>query len=57
MLGLLHDPQTSGGLLIAVPAERTSALVEGVRKSGALCAEIIGEVTPHLAESPYLEFV
>jgi len=44
MVGLLHDPQTSGGLLLAVSADRCQALCEGVLAHGALCAEVVGEV-------------
>jgi len=31
-LDALHDPQTSGGLLIAVPARRAPALLQGLRR-------------------------
>jgi selenide,water dikinase len=40
-----YDAQTSGGLLISVPAERAEALVENVRRRGAASACIVGEVT------------
>jgi selenide, water dikinase len=39
----LFDPQTSGGLLIAVPGERRDELLEGLRAAGA-GAWAIGEV-------------
>ena len=39
---LLCDAQTSGGLLIAVPAERSEQLVRGLRDRGTLCAAVIG---------------
>ncbi len=39
---LLFDPQTSGGLLIAVPAERASELVENLKGKGEGCW-IVGE--------------
>jgi selenide,water dikinase len=45
-LEFFHDAQTSGGLLISVPAERADALVENARKRGAASACIIGEVLP-----------
>jgi selenide,water dikinase len=45
-LEFFHDAQTSGGLLISVPAERAEALVENIRKRGAASACIIGEVLP-----------
>jgi len=40
---LLFDPQTSGGLLLAVPAERAAALLAALVASGHQAAEI-GEV-------------
>ena len=39
------DAQTSGGLLISVPAERAEALAEVARKRGASAACVIGSVT------------
>lgn len=41
---ILHDPQTSGGLLIALSAEKAQDLVDGIRNSGAAYAAVIGEV-------------
>lgn len=41
-----YDPQTSGGLLIAVPADRADELVRKLLANGALCAAVIGEVVP-----------
>ncbi len=43
---VLHDPQTSGGLLIALPADKADDLVDAVRDSGAGRAAVIGEVLP-----------
>ena len=43
---VLHDPQTSGGLLISLPAGRADDLVDTVRDSGAGYAAVIGEVLP-----------
>jgi selenide,water dikinase len=40
---LLFDPQTSGGLLICVPADRSAALLGALRDAGEPAAEI-GEV-------------
>ena len=40
----LFDPQTSGGLLISVPAARAAALVDGARQQGAAAACIVGSV-------------
>lgn len=41
---VLFDPQTSGGLLIALGAEEAPALLEALRAIGAP-AEIVGEIT------------
>jgi selenide, water dikinase len=42
---LLHDAQTSGGLLLAVPAERVDALLAALKKEGTPAAARIGRVT------------
>ena len=42
---VLCDAQTSGGLLIAVPADRADALVHRLEAAGTLAAARIGEVT------------
>jgi selenide,water dikinase len=42
-LELLFDPQTSGGLLLAVPAARAAQLVERVTAATGLAAAVIGE--------------
>jgi len=39
----LYDPQTSGGLLVAVPGTRVSALVGALRQRGVMGA-VVGEV-------------
>lgn len=41
---VLFDPQTSGGLLVALPKEQATALVEDLRRGGAPAA-VVGEVT------------
>jgi selenide,water dikinase len=43
-LEFFYDPQTSGGLLISVPADKAEALVADVKNRGATSACIIGEV-------------
>ncbi len=40
----LVDPQTSGGLVIAVPPERCSALLDALNRHQSPCAVVIGEV-------------
>jgi selenide,water dikinase len=55
-IGLLNDPQTSGGLLIAIPPASCDRLVDSLQTDGALCAEVVGEVQPHIPGEPYLLF-
>ena len=42
---LLADAQTSGGLLLAVPADRAAALVEACAAHGTLAAAVIARLT------------
>jgi selenide,water dikinase len=42
---VLYDPQTSGGLLIALPEARVPALLESLAKMGVETAAAIGTVT------------
>ncbi len=49
-LELLFDPQTSGGLLLAVPAGVADALVERVKEAIGLEAAVVGEVTAAAGE-------
>jgi selenide,water dikinase len=55
--GLIVDPQTSGGLLVALPAEQAAALVARLRERGLSAAAAIGEVLPADDGIPVLEFV
>ena len=43
-LRMMFDPQTSGGLLIAVAPERARALRDDLRDCGYHAAEIVGEL-------------
>jgi selenide,water dikinase len=42
---ILYDPQTSGGLLIAVPKARAARLLKKLHEQGVSAAAIIGKVT------------
>jgi selenide,water dikinase len=46
MVQVMFDPQTSGGLLIALPPAQASALVETLHTRGVGSAVIVGEVEP-----------
>jgi len=41
---LLYDPQTSGGLLVSIPAGNADAYIEAVRAKGAAETALVGEV-------------
>ena len=57
MIGLLNDPQTSGGLLVSVPAARSAAMATALNDSGALTASIVGQVQNRRADDPFLQFI
>jgi selenide,water dikinase len=44
-MNILFDPQTSGGLLIAVPAEEADALLQKLHQRGVADAAIVGAIT------------
>ena len=46
---LLHDAQPSGGLLIAVPPDRSEEMLAALHAAGVDAAAIIGEITAGLA--------
>jgi selenide,water dikinase len=52
---LIFDPQTSGGLLIALPEKESNRLVESLRASGVTQARVIARTTasdgPHISLS------
>ena len=48
------DPQTSGGLLIALPAKAADRLVRTLRRRGVAAATIVGQVRTHLEAWVYL---
>ncbi len=43
-LGLLYDPQTSGGLLLSLPASQADQLIQTLHKNGVHVAVKVGEV-------------
>jgi selenide,water dikinase len=57
MMGLVHDPQTSGGLLVTVPADLADELVAAVLENGALTATRIGTAAEKDPEAPWLRFL
>ncbi|HZV95659.1 MAG TPA: selenide, water dikinase SelD [Candidatus Nitrosocosmicus sp.] len=56
-LDILFDPQTSGGLLFAVPAERAEAALAALRASGDGAAALIGDVTAPRGDQALFEVV
>jgi selenide,water dikinase len=45
LLDIFYDAQTSGGLMISVPADKTDDLVQKCKANGCISAAVIGEVT------------
>lgn len=41
---ICYDPQTSGGLLLAVPADEAKALVDALHRAGAVHSAVVGSV-------------
>lgn len=54
-LDVLFDPQTSGGLFIAVSSAKSDLLVSRLRQSGVVDAAIVGEVVDHPKERIIIE--
>lgn len=52
---ILFDPQTSGGLMVALPENQSKNLLEAFHKNGVTKACIIGKVSP-LQDTTYLVF-
>ena len=50
----LFDPQTSGGLLLAVAKERASVTVDKLHAAGYARAAVIGEATEAIGGEPVL---
>ena len=55
MKTLFFDPQTSGGLLISLPAGRGAALVSALKKRGVADAAMVGEV--FASDTPRIEAI
>jgi len=55
LIDILFDPQTSGGLLISVPQERSDELIRQLKKAGVLEAATVGEVIPEPKERIFLK--
>jgi selenide, water dikinase len=49
---ILFDPQTSGGLLLSVPASQADELVQKLRQAGINTADIIGQA--HASRKPFI---
>ncbi|MFZ9508641.1 MAG: selenide, water dikinase SelD [Burkholderiaceae bacterium] len=54
---LLFDPQTSGGLLAGVPADRARECVEALHALGCVAATVVGEVVAPGEGEPLLALV
>jgi len=52
---IVYDPQTSGGLLVAVPESQGESLVKSLQAEGIRWASIVGKVKP-LIDSAHLVF-
>ncbi len=55
LIDVFFDPQTSGGLLIAVAAREADALVDSLLHHGVETAAIVGEVTDGAGERLFVE--
>ncbi len=49
-----YDPQTSGGLLAAIPAAVAEATVAALHAAGVTTARVIGAVVPRAADGPWI---
>ena len=54
---LVADPQTSGGILMAVDADSASTLLDSLHKAGDIHAAIVGEVSPISSEGTLLRLI
>jgi selenide,water dikinase len=49
LLPVLYDPQTSGGLLIALPEKEANAMLKKLKRRGNRAAAIVGEIVANTA--------
>jgi selenide,water dikinase len=56
-LDLLFDPQTSGGLLLGIPAPRRDALLRALHAAGDDAAVVIGEIMAPRADGALIAVV
>jgi selenide, water dikinase len=56
MIGLINDPQTSGGLLVSIPADKLESLISMLVEEEALACAVIGEVCQRADDDPWLSF-
>jgi selenide,water dikinase len=52
---IVYDPQTSGGLLVAVPERQGESLVKGLQDAGVRWASVVGQAKP-LSGATHLVF-
>lgn len=57
MVGLVHDPQTSGGLLFSLASELVDEALHLLREMDAIEPAVIGEVQEKFEGEPWLTFV
>ena len=55
MLDILFDPQTSGGLFMAVASDKASLLLARLKEAGVTDAAVVGEVVSHPKQRIVLE--
>jgi selenide,water dikinase len=54
-MDLLYDPQTSGGLLLALAPARAAEAVRALREGGDLAAALVGTIAPARSDGFLIE--